>query len=234
MESLRRQWEQLPQWQKYILLFLLPILAGAYVWMMLVSPNVEKLESLRREKAQLEQEIKNLKVASDPRTLENLKKREEEMETQLRQKQAELEAVVGQIPTVKDGGSVIRAIGQMARSTGVVILSVNLSTPQKTRYVLEDKERKKVTVVQQQQPQQQQQQKQQKEVKPAKPSVEYPTGELKLVFEGTPQRVRTFLTALERGGVVSYPQSLSLSRGEKGKVKGELTIKVIFREEEKL
>jgi SepF-like predicted cell division protein (DUF552 family) len=244
MEKLKAQWSALPQWQKLIILLVLPIAIIGYAYVMLIKPLIEDLEKSRKEKEELTRSIEELKRLANPKALEPLRKQRDELKAQLEVKKQELELVVGEIPSTKDAGTIYKKFGAIASETGVRILSINLAQPNEVGYTLEKtpEGRAVVKIVReqtQQQGQQQQQkpqeQKSQQNIKEQKqqPSdvVKHPTAELKISFVGSYANVVNFLRSLERGGFVSYPSAFRVDRSEKGILKGDLTILIIMKEE---
>jgi len=230
MEKLKAQWSALPQWQKLIILLVLPIVIIGYTYVMLINPLIENLEKSRKEKEELTRSIEELKRLANPKALEPLRKQRDELKAQLEVKKQELELVVGEIPSTKDTGTIYKKFGAIASETGVRILSINLAQPNEVGYTLEKTpEGRTVVKIVREQTQQQGQQEQ----KPQLPSdvVKHPTAELKISFVGSYANVVNFLRSLERRGFVSYPSAFSVDRSEKGMLKGDLTILIIMKEE---
>ncbi|MFZ8784336.1 hypothetical protein [Thermocrinis sp.] len=230
MEKLKAQWSALPQWQKLIILLVLPIAIIGYTYVMLINPLIENLEKSRKEKEELTRSIEELKRLADPKALEPLRKQRDELRAQLEVKKQELELVVGEIPSTKDVGTIYKKFGVIASKAGVRILSISLAQPDEVGYTLEKTpEGRTVVKVIREQPQQQEQQEQ----KPQQPSdvVKHPTAELKISFVGSYANVVNFLRSLERGGFVSYPSAFRVDRSEKDMLKGDLTILIIMKEE---
>jgi hypothetical protein len=245
MEKLKAQWSALPQWQKLLILLILPIVIMGYIYAMLITPLREELEKNRKEKEELTTRIAELKRLTDPKALEPLRKQRDDLTTQLEVKKQELELVVGEIPSTKDAGTIYKKLGAIASKSGVRILSINLAKPNEVGYTLEKTPEGKVLVKivkeqTQQQGQQQQQKTQEKkqkqkvqEPKKQQPSdvVKHLTAELKISFVGSYANVVNFLKSLEKVGFVSYPSAFKVERVEKGMLKGDLTILVIMKEE---
>jgi Tfp pilus assembly protein PilO len=230
MEKLKAQWSALPQWQKLIILLVLPIAIIGYTYVMLINPLIENLEKSKKEKEELTRSIEELKRLANPKALEPLKKQRDELKAQLEVKKQELELVVGEIPSTKDTGTIYKKFGAIASETGVRILSINLAQPNEVGYTLEKTpEGRAVVKIVREQTQQQGQQEQ----KPQPPSdvVKHPTAELKISFVGSYANVVNFLRSLERRGFVSYPSAFSVDRSENGMLKGDLTILIIMKEE---
>jgi len=230
MEKLKAQWSALPQWQKLIILLVLPIAIIGYTYVMFINPSIENLEKSRKEKEELTRSIEELKRLTDPKALEPLRKQRDDLKAQLEVKKQELELVVGEIPSTKDVSSVYKKLGAIASKSGVKILSINLAQPNEVNYALEKTpEGKAVVKIVKDQPQRQGQQ-QQKSQQPSD-VVKHPTAELKISFVGSYANVVNFLKSLEKGGFVSYPSTFKVERVEKDMLKGDLTILVIMKEE---
>jgi len=236
MEKLKAQWSALPQWQKLLILLILPIVIMGYTYAMLITPLREELEKNRKEKEGLATRIAELKRLTDPKALEPLRKQRDDLTTQLEAKKQELELVVGEIPSTKDAGTIYKKLGAIASKSGVRLLSVSLAKPNEVGYTLEKTpEGKALVKIAKEQTQQQGQQQQQKsqEQKPQQPSdvVKHPTAELKISFVGSYANIVNFLRSLEKGSFVSYPSAFRVDRFEKGMLKGDLTILIIMKEE---
>ena len=238
MEKLKAQWSALPQWQKLIILLVLPIAIIGYTYVMLINPLIENLEKSKKEKEELIRSIEELKRLANPKALEPLRKQRDELKAQLEVKKQELELVVGEIPSTKDVGTIYKRFGAIASESGVRILSINLAQPNEVGYTLEKTpEGKAVVKIVKEQPQQQgqQQQKSQQKAQEQKQQtsnvVKHPTAELKISFVGSYANIVNFLRSLEKGGFVSYPSALKVESVEKGMLKGDLTILIIMKEE---
>jgi hypothetical protein len=230
MEKLKAQWSALPQWQKLIILLVLPIAIIGYNYVMFINPLIEDLEKIKKEKEELTRSIEELKRLANPKALEPLRKQRDELKAQLEVKKQELELVVGEIPSTKDAGTIYKKFGAIASESGVRILSISLAQPNEVGYTLEKTpEGRAVVKIVREQTQQQGQQEQ----KPQLPSdvVKHPTAELKISFVGSYANVVNFLRSLERGGFVSYPSAFSVDRSGNGMLKGDLTILIIMKEE---
>jgi len=235
MEKLKAQWQALPQWQKFVILLILPAAIIAYAYLMLLTPLREELEKKRKEKDQTISQIEELKRLADPRALDSLIKQKGELEILFLQKRQELEMVVGEIPSEKDAGTVYRRLGLIAKKNGVVILSATLGKPVEIGYDIEKVEGGKgvVKIVRDQGQTQQQQAGNKPSPQQATPSsiVRYPTAELKFSFTGSYSQIVNFLRDLGKEGFVSYPYSLRVSKFERDKLRGEITLFVLMKEE---
>jgi len=244
MEKLKAQWSALPQWQKLLILIILPIVIIGYIYAMLITPLREDLEKSRKEREELTRRIAELKRLTDPKALEPLRKQRDDLKAQLEVKKQELELLVGEIPSTEEASSVYKKLGAIASKSGVRILSINLAKPNEVNYTLEKTpEGRAVVKIVKEQPQQQGQQQQQKSQQQKSQQkaqeqkqqtsnlVKHPTAELKISFVGSYANVVNFLKALEKGGFVSYPSAFKVERVEKGMLKGDLTILVIMKEE---
>lgn len=242
MENIKAQFKNLPTWQKYILVLGLPALLSFYIWFMLISPLSEEIDKLKLEKERVEKEIESIKVSLRPALLNSLRKEKERLEQEYEQKYAELTSMVGEIPTEKDSAMVIRNVGSIAMKSGVVLLNLQVSSPQKVIYELvQEGEEKLVKEVQQQQQQQQQrtqqqqpqqrQQTQQQAQQQQQKGVSFLRSELKLTLSGPYTAVRRFLENLAKEGVISYPSSLTLTPEGGNKVKAEVVLFLIMKEE---
>jgi len=230
MEKLKAQWSALPQWQKLIILLVLPIVIMGYIYVAFINPLIKDLERSKKEKEELTRSIEELKRLTDSKALEPLRKQRDDLKTQLEVKKQELELVVGELPSTEDVGTIYKKLGAIASKSGVRLLSVSLEKPNEVSYTLEKTpEGKSVVKIVREQTQQQGQQEQRLQ----QPSnvVKHPTAELKISFVGSYANIVNFLKSLEKGGFVSYPSTFKVERVEKGMLKGDLTILIIMKEE---
>jgi hypothetical protein len=145
--------------------------------------------------------------------------------------------MVGEIPTEKDAAKIIRNIGNIATKSGVVILNLQVSSPQKVNYELIQEGDKKIVKEVQQQQQGQQQAQQQKTQQQQKQAQQQPKGvsflrsELKITLSGPYGSVRKFLERLAKEGVISYPSSITLTPEGANKVRAEVVLFLIMKEE---
>jgi len=218
METLNK----LPQWQRITLLLVIPAILSFYLLFFFIIPAREEKDKLLTERDNLVNEIENAKRSLNPKILENLRKKEEETKKLLEDKQRELEAITGVLPTQKDLSMVVRTVGNLASKNGLVMTNMQIGQPQEVIYTLEDVGGKKL--VKELQPQAQQQQQQQEGVK-------YMKAELRINLLGSYSAFRKFLEEMQKGGIISYPTSLQLSQEGGNKLRGELTIYIVMKEE---
>lgn len=229
MERFISQLRALPTWQRYALLVFIPSVLLVYLWFMFVSPIMDELNRLRVEVRTISAEIERIKESIKPEVLAELRKQEADLKAEYEKKYSELTGLVGEIPTEKDLGVVLRSIGQIAKKSGVVVLGMQASVPQKTSYYIsQDGERKVVKEVQQQQ-QQQQAPDQTRAQQAQQEGVAFLKSDLKISLIGEYRQVRNFLTMLRSEGVISYPHSLNLI-AEGNKTKAEITIFLLIKE----
>lgn len=237
MVKILERLKDLPLWQRYALLLAIPVAVIIYTWMMLISPAFGEKSKLEADIKNIKADIQRIRAGLDPRILEALRKQEEELNEEYSKKYGELISLVGEIPTERDMGLVLRNIGRIANRSGVLILEMKVSAPEKVEYYLaQHGEKKLVKEVQkpkdgQQAQQPAQQPPQQPQPKPE--SIAFLRSELKLSLLGDYRAIRAFLEGLKKEGVISYPSTLTLITQENG-VKADLDIFLIIKEEKEL
>ncbi len=224
---------ELPQWQRMFLFVIMPIILIIFLYLVYLQPKIDELNKLRDQERNIQTEIENLRRATNPKVLENLRKKEEETKRLLEEQEKELFSMVGNIPTKKDVSTIVKSIGLLAKRSGLTITNVQIQPGQETFYVLETVGNEKfVKELQIQTPQAQQvQQQKQQQQKPE--GVKYIKQNIKVSFMGPYPAVEKFMKGLSEGGVLSYPSSIQLSQAESGKLRGELELFVLIKEEEK-
>ncbi len=237
MEKIIAQFKALPTWQKYTLILGLPLILIVYIWLMLISSTSEEVSKLRIDLQNTKSEIDSIRASMNLGIIENLKKEKKRLEEEYIKKERELLSLVGQIPTQKEIGLIIRNIGKIAQKSGLIVINMQISSPQKVNYVLfQDGEKKFVKEIQGgQQSQDQQQQQQQQQAQPAsqQEGVSFLRSELRVTLLGSYDSLRNFLKSLKLEGITSYPLSLNLTP-EGNILKTELVIYIIMKEEPEL
>lgn len=241
MEKLMAQLKALPPWQKYAILLIIPLILVLYLWFMMIMPSLDEKSKLEVDIKNTKADIDRLKVGIDPRKIDALKKQEEGLREEYSKKYAELTTLVGEIPTEKDVGLILKNIGNLAVRSGVLILGMEVSKPERVEYyIAQEVDRKLVRQVPkpkegqqaQQQPAQQAQQ-QTKQAQQKVESVAFLRGELKLSLLGNYNSIRTFLESLRKEGILSYPSELTLTN-EGNRVKADIIIYLLMKEGKEL
>jgi Tfp pilus assembly protein PilO len=223
---------ELPQWQRVFVFVGLPIALVVFLYFLLLQPAKEEMGKLKDQKEKTQSEIENLQRSTNSRFLENLKKKEEETRRLLEEKEKELSAMVGTIPTKKDVSVVLKNIGLLAKRSGLTITNVQIQPGQETLYVLQSAGNEKFVKELQPQPQQAQQQ-QKKQQQQKQEGVKYIKQSIKVSFTGTYPAVERFMEGMSKGGVISYPSNIQISQTEAEKLRGELDVFVLIKEEER-
>lgn len=223
---------ELPQRQKVLLLVGMPTILIVFLYLIFLQAARDEVRTLKDQKERTQAEIENLQRSTNPKLLENLRKKEEETRKLVEEKEKELFAIVGTIPTKKDVSTILKSIGLLAKRSGLTITNVQIQPGQETLYVLQSVGNEKFVKELQPQPQQvQQQQKEQQQQK--QEGVKYIKQNIKVSFTGTYPAVEKFMDGMSKGGVMSYPSSIQISQAEAGKLRGELEIFVLMKEEER-
>lgn len=223
---------ELPQRQKVLLLVGMPTILIVFLYLIFLQAARDEVRTLKDQKEKTQAEIENLQRSTNPKLLENLRKKEEETRKLVEEKEKELFAIVGTIPTKKDVSTILKSIGLLAKRSGLTITNVQIQPGQETLYVLQSVGNEKFVKELQPQPQQvQQQQKEQQQQK--QEGVKYIKQNIKVSFTGTYPAVEKFMDGMSKGGVMSYPSSIQISQAEAGKLRGELEIFVLMKEEER-
>ncbi|MCX8164091.1 MAG: hypothetical protein N3D14_01695 [Aquificaceae bacterium] len=242
MEKLINQFKALPSWQRYVLLVAMPVFLIFYLWFTMLSPALDEKQKLQGDIKNLKTDIERLKASLDPKIIERLRKQEEGLKEEYSKQYKELTNLVGEIPSEKDMGVVLRNIGRIAQKSGVAIIGMEMGNPEKVDYHLVEEAGKKIVKevpkaeesrhpqqAQAQQPAQQQTKKQQSQQKTE--GVTFIRSELKLSLLGSHTGVRDFLNGLKREGVISYPHEMSITN-EGSKLKTDIKLYLLMREAE--
>lgn len=235
MEKLISKLKEAPPRQRYAILIIIPIMLMLYIWFMMISPALDEKSRLETEISRTKDEIERLRMNLNPGMLEALRRQEEQLQEEYRKKYEELTSLVGEIPTEKDMGTLIRNIGRIARRSGVQIIQMQMNPPEKVSYVLlQEGDRKLVKEVslpkEPQQPQQQNQQVPTQQIPQIIEGVSFLKSELKITLLGNYGSLKAFLEGLRKEGILSYPSTISIT-SEGDRLKAELTLYIIMKEE---
>lgn len=235
LQKLSEQFKNLPPWQKYLILVILPILLSAYLWSSMILPLKEEVTSLELKKQDEERYIKTLESSIYEERLEDLSRQEETLRQELTLREQELNQLVGSIPTEKDMGRVINYITTLANKNRVNILNLKISSPQEVTYVVENTGSAKIVKElaqgsSQQTPTQQNTQQQAQEQKTLT-GVTYHKVEASISLTGEFKNVRAFLDGLSRAPFVSYPVSIGMRKTEGDLIQAELAIIINLKKE---
>ncbi|MEZ0360827.1 MAG: hypothetical protein ABWK04_02855 [Hydrogenobacter sp.] len=223
---------RLPTWQKYTILLGLPAILIIYVLFLFVLPAKEEVNKITAEKERIQEDIQNIQRSMNPKTIENLKKKEEETRRLVEEKDRELATIVGTIPTERDVSLILKSIGVLAKKSGLTIANVQMGQKQETTYTLETFGNEKLVKEVQPKPQQQQQKKQEKKEKQKEEGVKYLKADVKITLTGTYPAFERFMEGMAKGGIISYPSNLQISYTGESKLRGELDIFVLVKKEE--
>lgn len=236
LEKLSEQFRNLPAWQKYLVLAILPALLSTYLWFSLILPLKEEVSLLESSMYEEEQILKKLEASLHGDPLEHLRKQEEALKRELSLKERELYQLVGSIPTEKDMGTVVNFIANMAKKSGITMFSIKLSSPQEVTYIVENIGEVKIvkelsSQVSTQQPPTQQEPQQKVEQRMLM-GVTFYKVETTISLVGKFKNIRAFLENLSRGNFVSYPLSINMRKFEGDLLQAELVIVVNLKKED--
>ena len=226
MERLIAQFKALPPWQRAFLVALLPLILSIYVYMMLLSPALDEKDKLKKDIENTKGDLEGIRASLNPRVIESLRRQQKELEQEYLKKSEEIKNLVGEIPKEKDIGEIFKNIGKIAQKNRVVILSTQISNPEKVQYYIEG-EKKLVKVST---PQQTQQQPGQQQTQPSPQGITLLKSDLRLTLLGDYRSIRGFLETLKKEGLISYPVEINLVN-DGGRLRADLTLHLIFREE---
>jgi hypothetical protein len=235
MPSLKEQWEATPLWQRVVVAVMLPLVAVGAVWFYVIKPDMERKERLIKEKKQLTQEIAKYKRLIRPGALKSLESQLEKLKKEEEAKKKELERVVGKIPTQEEIEKVFGEINQIAVSRDLIITRIALSPPKVQNLQLIEKDGKKLIkpvaqASQRQQPRRRGRKKAPPQRSTSLPGVPVTTMEVAMELEGTAKNIYSFLKAIHKKGLISYPKSVSIKPiKDKGRVSASVVIDVILQ-----
>lgn len=235
IKGLLDQIKNAPAWQRLAILVAIPILLILYFWTMLLSPALDEKSKLERDVENTKAELERLRLSISPRILENLREQRDKLKEEYSQKYTELTSLVGEIPTEKDVGKILKNIGALAQKNRVVVVNMQVSNPQKVQYYLDEQKKlvKEMKTPQQREQTKEEQAKQlqkEQEKQQTLEGVSFIRTEAKLTLLGNYSAIKGFLNDLRQRGIISYPVEIDLSNEGK-KVRANLTLHLLLREE---
>ncbi len=216
LEQLREQWENAPVWQKLLVAIILPTVIAGAIWFYMIKPTAERKKAVEAEITQLEQEISQLKALIQPGIIEQLEKEILKLQELEKKTRAEVERVVGKIPTEEEIEKILGEINFIAGIRNLVITSITISQPQVMNLTVVQTPSGKLV----------------REAGGGGQSGGVPVKAIRVSMnlEGRVKDLYLFLDTLQRKGLVSFPRSLVITPVEgEGKVKAQMSVDIIVQ-----
>lgn len=213
LERITQQWATAPLWQRLLILIIAPLVIIGAIYFYNIKPNMEKKKQLELQAAQLKQEIDKYSRLIQPGALREL---EEQLKSLLQEEEktrAEVEKVVGKIPTKEEIERILGEINFMAGIRDLVITRIAVSQPRVANLLVVEAGEKKIVKLASQNRRNQQGNRGQAQQTPqgGTPGVPVTMMEVQMTLEGKTSDLYGFLESLYRKGLVSYPKSVRIS-----------------------
>ena len=213
LERITQQWANAPLWQRLLILIIAPLVIIGAIYFYNIKPNIEKKKQLELQAVQLKQEIDKYSRLIQPGALREL---EEQLKSLLQEEEktrAEVEKVVGKIPTKEEIERILGEINFMAGIRDLVITRIAVSQPRVTNLLVVEAGERKIVKLASQSKRNQQGNRGQAQQTPqgGTPGVPVTMMEVQMTLEGKTSDLYGFLESLYRKGLVSYPKSVRIS-----------------------
>ncbi len=214
LENLRAQWEQLPTWQRalVVVIFSAVVLYGIYNF--LIVEEKKRIETLKKDISNLRAEIDRYKQTINPAFLESLRKELKRLKEEEKVQRIEFEKAVGKVPTKDDVNVIIKDLGNLAIGKGLSVLSLSVSAPQLKLFTVRNGT---LAVLENQKGQKQQ-------------GVPLYVIGVSLNVEGDSEAIIGFFESLSGRGIVSYPSKVDLKPiPDKNRLSGSVIINIVAK-----
>lgn len=211
MEELKKQWQILPTWQKYLVSGAFPLAITYLIFSFLLSPAREQVLKLKKQKQELENSIRILTLQLNPAKLSALKKQLEEKKKKLEKEEKELGREIGKVIKKADIGKTLDFIERSRKESGVEISYISWGAISKTTFFLNEVGGRKFV-----------------SENGSGVNVSIYKGEITLGVLGSWENIFNFMRSLKKS-FVSYPQGLRLERTKDG-MKADLRLYVLMLE----
>ncbi len=195
MEELKRQWEVLPLWQKYLIAGGLPLAFAYLLWSFLLTPLNESIKKLEKEREDLKGRIKLLTLQLQPQKLKVLRAQLQRELKAVEEERKKLSQEIGKILTREEVGKTLDFLEESSKKNGVKIEYINWGSIKATTYSLKEEGGEKVVV----------------EGSNGSVRVNLYRGEITLGVSAPFNRIINFLKDLKEE-LVSYPQGIKFER----------------------
>ncbi len=129
-DTLKSQWEEAPNWQKYLAVFLLTGAIAYIIYMFFITEKINEKNSLEREVSFLEKEVLRLKKASQPIIKKRLTNKLKELEREISLLNQKMEYLKRIIPEKEEPQYLLDFLSKGAKKSGMILEKFQISKPE--------------------------------------------------------------------------------------------------------
>ncbi len=132
MEDIKSQWENAPDWQKFLVILLISASIGYLLYSLFLVDKIKEKETLARDVNNLKLEVLRLQKASHPRIKKKLMKKLKELENEIQLLNQKMEYLSKIIPEQEDPQFLLNFLSVGAKKTGMILEKFQISKPEDT------------------------------------------------------------------------------------------------------
>ncbi|WP_457623929.1 type 4a pilus biogenesis protein PilO [Persephonella sp.] len=130
LESLREQWEGLPEWQKILFIGLLTVLIMYGIYTLVIEPKQLEKERLTTEVKNLQAQVDRLKRFARPEIRKKLEDKLAAIKAEIADLNKQLEEIKSIVPTEEKTQDILRFIADSAIKSNVALNTFKVSPPE--------------------------------------------------------------------------------------------------------
>jgi len=130
LESLREQWEGLPEWQRVLFIAFLTVLIMYSIYTLVIEPKKLKKERLTTEVENLQAQVDKLKRFARPEIRKKLEDKLSAIKAEIAQLNKQLEEIKSIVPTEEKTQDILRFIADSAIKSHVSLNTFKVSPPE--------------------------------------------------------------------------------------------------------
>lgn len=132
METLKSQWAELSEWKRLLVIGLISLAIGYFLYTFVLSNKILERDNLQREVQNLQREVLRLKKASDPRIKKRLTKKLKELEQEIEVLNQKLRYLAKIIPESENPQMLLNFLSKGVKATGLILDKFEISKPENT------------------------------------------------------------------------------------------------------
>ncbi len=226
MNDLKQQWAEIPEWQKFVLIFAAGFFILYGIYFMLIQPKKENIRKLSQEVDTLERQVNTLKRYTSPAYIKRLENEISSIQKEIAQLKDELKDVEKIIPTDKNLDQILSYISFSANRSKLVLEKFKVSD-EKTVWVSYNEKTKNLKFKKHKT----EQQTETKQSKPITKEVRMKQINIDILLKGDVKKLKNFLVGLSKSERYIAVDNIHLVKGEES-LSSEIKLKTLYLPEE--
>ncbi|WP_297456558.1 hypothetical protein [Persephonella sp.] len=146
MDAIKEQWEELPEWQKILLVGILTVLVLYGIYVLYIEPKQVEEKRLKEEVNNLQIQVDRLKRFARPEIRKKLEDKLAQVKAEIHSLNKQLQEIKSVIPTEEQTQEILRFISDAAMRSDMAMNEFKVSNPEEV-YMRYNKSRDRVEIV---------------------------------------------------------------------------------------